>query len=256
MHGIEECKKGTPRHVQKSNDTKSASVTIQEVCPDITCQAIWNCVGLGSYIEGCNRPLLVKLNNPCDELSILANRHKLLQSSRLLQSLSNLTSLPMKELLKLHFYTKGSYSLSQAQTKRYYKFVLTAFSSKRKSLAQLVLQISSSISLAVCGQQSYLRPSRNRRQLRRCGIQSVFCYSIIYYGIVPSNDHDPPNNDQVNALFCFWNMAIWFNLWPGSPTYQLLYLSQRQTLPQGWSHDCYLRYNSCYCCQCIHSCRL
>ena len=26
MHGIEECKKGTPRHVQKSNDTKSASV--------------------------------------------------------------------------------------------------------------------------------------------------------------------------------------------------------------------------------------
>jgi len=63
MHGIEECKKGTPRHVQMGNDTKSASVTIQEVCPDITCQAIRNCVRLGSYIEGCNRPLFVMINH-------------------------------------------------------------------------------------------------------------------------------------------------------------------------------------------------
>ena len=31
MFGIEECKKGTPRHVRMSNDTKSASETIQEV---------------------------------------------------------------------------------------------------------------------------------------------------------------------------------------------------------------------------------
>jgi len=57
-------------------------------------------------------------------------------------------------------------------------------------------------------------------------------------------------------LFCFWNVAIWFNLWPGNPTYQLLYFSQRQTLPWGWSHDYYLRYNSCYSCQCIYSCCL
>jgi len=81
--------------------------------------------------------------------------------------------------------------------------VLTTFSSKRKSLAQLLLQISSSISLAVCSQQSYLRPSRNRQQLRCCGIQSVFCYSI--YGIVPSNNRDPPNNGQVNASDWLFN---------------------------------------------------
>lgn len=35
------------------------------------------------------------------------------------------------------------------------------------------------ITLAVCGQQSYLRPSRNRRQLRCCGIQSAFCCNIL-----------------------------------------------------------------------------
>ena len=32
MYGIEECKKGIPRHVRMSNNTKSASETIQEVC--------------------------------------------------------------------------------------------------------------------------------------------------------------------------------------------------------------------------------
>ena len=35
MYGIEECKKGTPRHVQMSNNTKSASKTIQKVSLDI-----------------------------------------------------------------------------------------------------------------------------------------------------------------------------------------------------------------------------
>ena len=81
MYGIEECKKGTPRHVWMNNDTKSTSETIQEVCPDNTCQAIRHCVRLGRYTEGRNQPLLVKLNRSCDALSILANRHKLLQSS-------------------------------------------------------------------------------------------------------------------------------------------------------------------------------
>lgn len=36
---------------------------------------------LGSYTEGRNQPLLVMLNRSCDSLSILANQHKLLQSS-------------------------------------------------------------------------------------------------------------------------------------------------------------------------------
>lgn len=62
---------------------------------------------------------------------------------RLLQSFSNLTSLPMKELLKLHFYTKGSYSLSQAQTKTILEFVLTAFSSA--SASDFKLHISGSL---------------------------------------------------------------------------------------------------------------
>lgn len=46
-----------------------------------TCHAIRNCVRLGSYTERRNPPLLIKLNHSCDVLSILPNRHKLLQSS-------------------------------------------------------------------------------------------------------------------------------------------------------------------------------
>lgn len=118
----------TPRHIRIGNDTKSASETIQKVCPDITCQAIHNCVRLGSYTKGRNEPSLVQLNCSCNVLSILAHWHKFLQSL----SLSNLTSHLMKNLLKQHCYTKGSYSLSQVQTKKVSEIVLIAFLSKRK----------------------------------------------------------------------------------------------------------------------------
>ena len=172
-------------------------------------ETVWGWVAI---IEGCNRPLLVKLNHSCDELSILANRHKLLQSSTPTVFFKPHQS-PHERATEATLLHQRKLLIESGSDKKILEFVLTAFSSKRKSLAQLVLQISSSISLAVCGQQSYLRPSRNRRQLRCCGIQSVFCYSIIYYGIVPSNDHDPSINDQVNALFCFWNMAIYDSIY-------------------------------------------
>ena len=80
IYGIKECKKGTPRHVRTSNDMKSESEVIQGICPDIPSQAIRDSVRLGRYTEGHNRPLLAKLNRSCDVMSILASRQKLVQS--------------------------------------------------------------------------------------------------------------------------------------------------------------------------------
>ena len=55
----------------------------------------------------------------------------------------------MKDLLKQHCYAKGSYSLSQVQTKKISEFVVIAFLSKRKSMVQLLLQLSSFMPLSV-----------------------------------------------------------------------------------------------------------
>ena len=139
----------TPRHVRMSNDTKSASETIQEVCPDITCQAIRDCVRLGSYTEGRNRPLLVKLNRSCDALSILANRHKLLQSSTPVVFIKPHQSPHERSTEATLLYAKGSYSSSQVLTKKISEFVVIAFLSKRKSMVQLLPQLSSFMPLSV-----------------------------------------------------------------------------------------------------------
>ena len=81
IYGIKECQKGTPRHVRTTNDTNSAGDIIQDICPNISNQAIRDTVRLGSYTEGRNRPLLAKLNRSCDVLSILTSRQKLSQSN-------------------------------------------------------------------------------------------------------------------------------------------------------------------------------
>ena len=77
VYGIKESKKGTPKHKRMSNDLVAASEIINKICPDITGQAIRDCLRLGKYTEGRNRPTLMKLNRSWDVLSILANRSKL-----------------------------------------------------------------------------------------------------------------------------------------------------------------------------------
>ena len=81
MYGMKESKKGTSRGKCMSNDLNSASNIIGNICPDITCQAIRDCIRLGRYSEDRCRPMLVKLNRSCDVFSTLANRYKLTKSS-------------------------------------------------------------------------------------------------------------------------------------------------------------------------------
>ena len=94
-----------------------------------TCHAIRDCVRLGSYTERRNPPLLIKLNHSCDVLTILPNRHKLLQSSTVFikpyQS-------PHERFTEATLLRQRSYSSSQVQTKKILEFVVIAFLSKSK----------------------------------------------------------------------------------------------------------------------------
>ena len=113
-----------------------------------TCHAIRNCVRLGSYTERRNPPLLIKLNHSCDVLSILPNRHKLLQSSTVFikpyQS-------PHERFTEATLLRQRSYSSIQVQTKKILEFVVIAFLSKSKkygTASASVFKLHAPVSLA------------------------------------------------------------------------------------------------------------
>ena len=60
-----------------SSDLTSAITTIQNLCSEITEDAIKDCTRLSKYKPSSNRPILVKLVRSHDASSILANRYKI-----------------------------------------------------------------------------------------------------------------------------------------------------------------------------------
>ena len=91
IYGLDECTKGTPRHVRTRTDLNSVTKTIQSICPELTDQSICDCIRLGRYSDDRHRPVLTKLVRSCDASNILANRRKL----------SNFPGISIKPLMTL-----------------------------------------------------------------------------------------------------------------------------------------------------------
>ena len=83
IYGIHEHEKGTQRHIRSSKDIDSTVSLLSSVHPSITTYSVNDCLRLGKYAENRCRPILVKLNRPIDVSTILANRAKLDQSSKM-----------------------------------------------------------------------------------------------------------------------------------------------------------------------------
>ena len=178
-----------------SNDTKSASETIQEVCPDITCQAIHDCVRLGSYTEGRNRPSLVKLNRSCDALSILANRHKLLQSSTPVVFIKPHQS-PHERSTEATLLCQRKLLIESGTDKKDIRIRGNSIFIKKKkygSASASAFKLHAPVSLVANNHISDTAGTDDNSGNTESNLSSSI------QGIVPSNDYDPPNNDQANA---------------------------------------------------------
>ncbi len=81
IHGVDECPKGTSRHLRSTNDVKEISQIITRVNPEIPENSIRDCVRLGKYNEAKKRPMLVRLSRTYDVSSILSNR-KVLRNTK------------------------------------------------------------------------------------------------------------------------------------------------------------------------------
>ena len=188
---------GVRRHVRMSNDTKSASETIQEVCPDITWQAIRDCVRLGSYTEGCNRPLLVKLNRSCDTLSILANRHKLLLSSTPVVFIKPHQS-PHERSTEATLLCQRKLLIESGTDKkgiRIHGRSNCIFMKKKKygSAFASTFKLHATVSLAANNHILDTAGTDDNSENTESNLSSAT------QGIVLFDDHDPPNNDQANT---------------------------------------------------------
>ena len=49
IYGLKESSKGIPRHNRICNDVQSVSETIKSLCPELTEQAVCDCIRLGKY---------------------------------------------------------------------------------------------------------------------------------------------------------------------------------------------------------------
>ncbi len=77
VYGIQECAKGSSRHIRLSEDSGAVASLIQKIDDSIPAQSIRDCVRLGKYNEKKHRPILVKLTRTCEVSSILAGRKNL-----------------------------------------------------------------------------------------------------------------------------------------------------------------------------------
>ena len=77
VYGIQECKKGSSRHIRLSEDIGAVASLVQKVDDSIPAQSIRDCVRLGKYKEERHRPILVKLSRTCEVSAILAGRRNL-----------------------------------------------------------------------------------------------------------------------------------------------------------------------------------
>ncbi len=77
VYGIQECAKGSSRHIRLSEDTGAVVSLVEKVDDSIPAQSIRDCVRLGKYDEKRHRPILVKLSRTCEVSSILAGRKNL-----------------------------------------------------------------------------------------------------------------------------------------------------------------------------------
>ncbi len=77
VYGIQECKKGSSRHIRLSEDIGAVASLVQKVDDSIPAQSIRDCVRLGKYKEERHRPILVKLSRTCEVSAILAGHRNL-----------------------------------------------------------------------------------------------------------------------------------------------------------------------------------
>ena len=185
IYGIKECKKGTPRHVRTSNDMEPVSEIIQGICPDIPSQAIRDSVRLGRYMP----PLPSKLNHSCDVMSILASRQKLVQSET------------PGIFIKPH---QSPYERSTEATLLHQRKLLIQSGTDKKDIK-------------ICGNSIFVRKIKygsanasdfklhipviptDSEETNDNALLSEPSMASAIQPIVSSNNHDPPNIDQVTA---------------------------------------------------------
>lgn len=82
IYGIQECNKGTPRHVRSADDLESVTSTLASVDASLNDFSIRDCFRLGKYNEIARtpRPILAKFNRATDVSNILSKRSSLPQS--------------------------------------------------------------------------------------------------------------------------------------------------------------------------------
>ena len=80
IYGLNECPKGSPRHIRIIKDTELACKAIKSICPDMSDFAVCDCLRIGRYSEERTRPLVVKFTRSCDVATVFANRYKIPKS--------------------------------------------------------------------------------------------------------------------------------------------------------------------------------
>ena len=80
IYGLNECPKGSPRHIRITKDTELACKAIKSICPDMSDFAVCDCLRIGRYSEERTRPLVVKFTRSCDVATVFANRYKIPKS--------------------------------------------------------------------------------------------------------------------------------------------------------------------------------
>ena len=100
----------------------------------------------------------------------------------------------MKDLLKQHYYAKESYSLGQVQTKKTSEFMHCIFTKKKYGSAfASTFKLHATVSLAANNHILDTAGTDDNSENTESNLSSAT------QGIVRSDDHDPPNNDQANA---------------------------------------------------------
>ena len=80
IYGLNECPKGSPRHIRITKDTELACKAIKSIYPDMSDFAVCDCLRIGRYSGERTRPLVVKFTRLCDVATVFANRYKIPKS--------------------------------------------------------------------------------------------------------------------------------------------------------------------------------